>query len=145
MDGWTYSGLSGIAESISVGGPGYPGFNLDGFKDPDDQVAFLQFYGSNDVPPSISQTIAFEAGDYTFVFDTAKRSTNDDLEIHVLLDGVDIYNTGTIGNNAFEQESFQFNVAAAGDHTLTLAAYDVTGALSGDSTVFIDNAGLFIV
>jgi len=124
---WTFSATSGIATNgsgLTSGNPAAPEGN---------QVAFLQGYAS------CTNTISFDAGQYSFVLAAAQRGNlaQAGQTFNVLLDGVVICSFAPPAN-ATNYQDYTTSVVtlAAGDHQLAIAGSNLNG---GDNTILMDN------
>ncbi|MHB1156682.1 MAG: PA14 domain-containing protein [Phycisphaerales bacterium] len=134
--GWTFTGNSGIQHDGSAwGAPLAP----DGT-----QTAFLQSGGAGATGQNgqISQTLNFTAaGNYTLDFQAARRAYTIGggiQSVGVYLDGVLLQTFTPSSTTSWDAISLNFNIAAAGNHTIMFAAMNS----SGDQSLFLDDIHL---
>jgi hypothetical protein len=139
--GWTFSGHAGIAAT----GSGYA-YQRPGTPD-GNQFAFLQ--GASGVGGSMSQTVNFLAGTYSFTFIASQRDVvgsfaNNQSQMQTVTVSVDGGSVGsfTPGNDTswYTFETTPISLAA-GDHVLTFSNL----AVPGDATVLLDMVNVITV
>lgn len=123
---WTFTGGSGIASDSSA----FTASNPDTIYG--NQVAFLQNSGS------VSESVYFEAGNYSISFLAAQRANYQDSyqRLAVLVDGVQVGVFTPSGAEYVACQTASFPVTSAGMHAVQFLGLNPDG---GDNTAFIDN------
>jgi len=123
---WTFAGTAGIATDSSA----FTASNANTIYG--DQVAFLQCSGS------VSQSVYFEAGNYSISFLAAQRANYQDSyqQLEVLVDGVRVGVFSPSNTTYTSYQTASFPVVSAGMHTVKFHGLNPDG---GDNTAFLDN------